>query len=152
MSGTLLAVTGTAGLVVASWALAAEQMAPPKSDLPKSPEQYITITSTKPPVVQRPHIDQSQPQPDPQTFYTAEMRQAGLEGNVVVDVFVLADGTAGVMKINKSSGQEPLDNAAKAVVERMRFVPGTLNGTPSPMWAHLAFGFKLEEPSSEAPK
>lgn len=151
MSGRLLAAMGTAGLVVASWTLAAEETMQPKSDLPKSPEQYITITSTKPPVVQQPRIDRTQQQPDPNDFYTAEMRQAYLEGNVVVDVLVLADGTPGELKINQSSGREPLDNAAKAVVERMRFVPGALNGTPSPMWAHLAFGFKLDERKPEEP-
>lgn len=76
MSGRLIAAMGIASLVIASWALAAEEMTPPKSDLPTSPER----------------------------------------------------------------------------VERMRFVPGTLNCTPSPMWAHLAFGFRLDEPAAAPPK
>ena len=127
--------------------VADEPTLPPNGDIPGSPGQYttITMTSTKAPVIVRPRVDPSQPQPNPQDFYSPELRREGLEGTAVVDVFVLADGTAGEMRIKQSSGAEGLDDAAKAVVQRMRFVAGTLNGAPSPMWARYAIGFKLEE-------
>jgi TonB family protein len=151
-----VAAAGTAGLFIASWALASDEATQPKSDLPKSPEQYITTVSNKPPVVQSPHVDPAQRQPNEQDFYAPELRRAGLEGKAIVDVFVLADGTAGKLRIHHSSGATPLDAAAEALVAQMRFVPGTLNGTPSPMWARFAIGFKLdreepEEPSAAAP-
>lgn len=92
--------------LIAVPALAGESSPPPKSDLPKSPEQYITITSTKPPIVVRPRVDASQEQPNPQDFYTPELQRGGLEGTALVDVFVLADGTAGEMRIKQSSGAE----------------------------------------------
>lgn len=137
-------VASTLALIAAVPALAGESSPPAKSDLPKSPEQYITITSTKPPIVVRPRVDASQEQPNPQDFYTPELQRGGLEGTALVDVFVLADGTAGEMRIKQSSGAEALDDAAKAAVERMRFVPGTLDGNPSPMWARYAITFKVD--------
>ena len=156
MHSLTLAAAGAAGLLVAISALAADEATQPKSDVPKSPEQSTTIVGDKPPVVQSPHVDPAQQQPNEQDFYAPELRRAGLEGEAIVDVFVLADGSAGELRVHQSSGAAPLDAAAEALVAQMRFVPGTLNGTPSPMWARFAIGFKLdreepEEPSAAAP-
>ena len=150
---SILTAAGTAGLLVATWALAADETTPPKGDLPKSPEEYnIQIVSSKPPVVQQPSVDSTQQQPNLQDFYTSDLKRAGLQGTAVVEVFVLADGTAGVMRINQSTGAAQLDDAAKAAVEQMRFVPGTIDGQPNPMWARFAISFKLDPEEPEAPE
>ena len=141
---------GTFSLFVAAWALAADEPTPPKSEPPpNTPERtYIQTVTNKPPVVQHPRIDPAQPEPDMQALYPQDLKDAGVEGTAVVAVRVLEDGSVDHVKIHQSSGVEELDSAARTGVGQMRFRPGTINGTPNPMWTYLRIGFKLqpEEP------
>lgn len=95
--------------------------------------------------MQRPRIDRAQPQPDPQDFYTQELKDAGLEGAAVIRAFVMEDGSILDVAVHKSSGTPQIDDAAKSAVQQMHFVAGTINGKPNPMWAYLQIKFRLED-------
>lgn len=55
--------------------------------------------------------------------YPKAARQAGIEGTVVLRVQILANGRTGSISISQSSGDESLDYAAIAAVEKWRFIP-----------------------------
>lgn len=61
---------------------------------------------------------------NPRPPYPMVAKKMGYQGTVVLDVEVLADGTAGEVTLHKSSGYKVLDNAALAVVKTWRFTPG----------------------------
>ena len=63
--------------------------------------------------------------------YPMAARQLGLEGEVLLRVFVATDGRPTNVVILKSSGHPMLDeSAAQTVRTRWRFIPATRNGVP----------------------
>jgi protein TonB len=60
---------------------------------------------------------------NPEPKYPSISRRTGEEGKVMLKVRVTADGLAAAVTIDKSSGYERLDEAARDVVTRWRFVP-----------------------------
>lgn len=58
-------------------------------------------------------------------------RRAGLAKGeartAVVNVEVRADGTVGYIELSRSSGRQPIDEAAIAYARRLRWIPGTSN-------------------------
>jgi protein TonB len=49
--------------------------------------------------------------------YPEEAKRRGIQGNLVLDVSVRADGTLGSMAVRRSSGHKLLDDAALRIVE-----------------------------------
>ena len=60
---------------------------------------------------------------NPRPPYPMVARRMGYHGKVVLDVEVLAEGRAGDVKVQQSSGHEILDNAALQTVKTWHFTP-----------------------------
>ncbi|MFN4324455.1 MAG: energy transducer TonB [Azonexus sp.] len=60
---------------------------------------------------------------NPRPNYPALSRRLGEEGKVLLKVRVTAEGTAAAVELEKSSGFDRLDTAARETVARWRFVP-----------------------------
>jgi protein TonB len=71
---------------------------------------------------------------NPKPPYPRMSTTMGEQGNVMVRVFVGADGFPKDVELQKSSGFERLDQAALTAVKQWRFVPGTRDGVPVAMW------------------
>lgn len=68
-----------------------------------------------------------------------------VEGNVVVGVFVSADGTAEEVRLLESSGNDDLDNAALEFAKGVKFEPALLDEEPVGAWTKLVMRYKLSE-------
>ena len=72
--------------------------------------------------------------------------RAGNEGNVQIEVYVLADGRVGDARVLRSSGFPRLDQAALDEAKRKwRLQPATRNGVAFAQWSPLRVVFKLED-------
>lgn len=116
-----------------------------------------TVTSERPPAVVPPVMAPPAPVAVPGTkpkldlkksrasddYYPAASNRADETGSVQVRCFLKIDGRCSESSIVKSSGFERLDAAAlKYANEGIRFVPGTTNGKPEPMWYEFLVTFK----------
>jgi TonB family protein len=75
--------------------------------------------------------------------YTDEARAAKLEGTVQLTLVVGVDQRAHDIKVTKSLNTG-LDANAIAAIKAWRFQPGTKNGKPVPVLAHLEVNFRLQ--------
>ena len=66
------------------------------------------------------------------------------EGRVVLGFLVGTDGRVIDSRIDKSSGYNDLDKAARQAVSLCRFKPGTVDGVPQEGWASLQYVWTLE--------
>jgi protein TonB len=80
---------------------------------------------------------------NPAPMYPRLAWRRGLEGRVILDVYVDTDGSVIELKINRSSGHEILDGSAAEEVHTWLFQPGTVNGTPTPMWVQVPITYRL---------
>ena len=88
-----------------------------------------------------PRLDPQQSREPP---YPAASRRLGEQGSAVLQVLVGPDGRVSEAKLLQSSGYDRLDQAALAGIKQYyRFVPGTLDGKPQPMWFTFRFTWKL---------
>ncbi|MBC8122193.1 MAG: energy transducer TonB [Gemmatimonadaceae bacterium] len=69
--------------------------------------------------------------------------QNSWQGKVVMNTFVLADGTVSEVKLLKSSGHAELDGAAIAAMKRMRFVPALQGDEALATWVRVPVTFTL---------
>jgi len=77
--------------------------------------------------------------------YTQEAKDAGIQGTVVLDADVLADGTVGDVKVKKSlDTRHGLDQQAVAAVKQWTFEPGTKDGKPVPVRVDIEITFTLK--------
>lgn len=74
--------------------------------------------------------------------YTEEARRLGVEGDVVLEIVVRADGTVGNVTILRSLGSG-LDRRAIDAVRQWRFSPARRFGTPVDVLVEVAVEFKL---------
>ena len=81
---------------------------------------------------------------NPKPAYPKLSRRLNEQGQVVLRVYVSADGSAQQVEIKTSSGYDRLDQEALRTVLRWRFVPGQHLGTPQAMWFNLPVNFVLE--------
>jgi protein TonB len=76
--------------------------------------------------------------------YPAVSKRLGEQGRVVVNVYVLADGRVGDVRVLKSSGYERLDAAALVHVRRnWRFTPARADGEAVAAWGAFGVTFEL---------
>jgi TonB family protein len=80
-----------------------------------------------------------------QPVYPPASQRLGEHGTVVLNLFVLEDGSVADARIHESSGYPDLDYAALYETYRWRLDPGTVDGTPARMWGRIAVTFKLTE-------
>jgi protein TonB len=81
---------------------------------------------------------------NPPPRYPADARRNGTEGTVTLRVWVAADGTAGRVELDRSSGSRSLDDAATSTVKTWRFVPAHRNGEPVEAWVTVPLVFRLD--------
>jgi len=81
---------------------------------------------------------------NPKPAYPRMSRRLNEQGQVVIRVFVAADGSPQQGEVKTSSGYDRLDQEALRTVLRWRFVPGQRLGTPEAMWFNVPVNFVLE--------
>jgi periplasmic protein TonB len=74
--------------------------------------------------------------------YTQEARRRGVEGDVVLEVIVRADGSVGQVRLLQGLGAG-LDQRAVDAVRQWRFSPAHRHGTPVDVVVEIAVEFKL---------
>lgn len=82
---------------------------------------------------------------NPRPDYPRVARSRGWEGIVLFDVLVLEDGRVGQLEIISSSGYRSLDNAAKRVLRRWKFVPATTLGLAVESTVQVPIHFSLKK-------
>jgi protein TonB len=80
---------------------------------------------------------------NPMPSYPALARRRGIEGKVVLDVLVSADGHALTVDIARSSGSSLLDEAARETIRRWRFRPAMRGGEAIEARATVPVQFSL---------
>ncbi len=81
---------------------------------------------------------------NPPPAYPAMARRLNETGRVVMDVYILADGSVGQIKLKHSSGFARLDQAALAAVRQWRYVPARQGGTAIAYWYVQPLNFALD--------
>ena len=69
----------------------------------------------------------------------------GLQGKVVLNVEVLAEGLCGQANVHQSSGHEMLDNAALKTVKTWKFIPARQAGRAITKWFKVPIQFTLKD-------
>ena len=80
-----------------------------------------------------------------QPVYPPASQQLGEHGTVVLNLFVLEDGSVADARIHESSGYPDLDYAALYETYRWHLDPGTVDGVPQRMWGQFAVTYKLTD-------
>lgn len=80
---------------------------------------------------------------NPKPKYPLIARTRGHEGEVLLKVWVLEDGSVGELKLEKPSGYSVLDESALNSVRNWIFVPGKRNGIPIRSWVTIPIRFQL---------
>jgi len=80
----------------------------------------------------------------PRPVYPKPARRLGLEGQVLLGVWVTVNGEPDVIVVKKSSGYESLDDSAKAGVYKWRFDVHGGDGGQLGSWVDLPVTFRLE--------
>ncbi|MDP2197997.1 MAG: TonB family protein [Sulfurimicrobium sp.] len=81
---------------------------------------------------------------NPPPAYPLTARRRGIEGRVLVRAEVLADGSCNRVELKKTSGFDPLDQAALEAVKKWRFVPARKGSQSITAWVEVPIIFKLE--------
>jgi protein TonB len=74
--------------------------------------------------------------------YSEEARRRGVEGDVVLEVVVRADGNVGAVRVVRGLGAG-LDARAADAVRQWRFLPARRHGSPVDVLVEVAVEFKL---------
>lgn len=85
-----------------------------------------------------------QPIDIPVPKYPEMARNAGIEGQTVVEALVNTDGTVGEARVLKSSGNQSLDASAIEAAMRARFTPAKQRDKPVRVWVSIPFRFTLQ--------
>ncbi len=127
-------------------------------EAPPPPPKSTAITVPVTPVAPPPPVAPPAPAAEParvmpaldlkhseEPEYPAMSRRLGEQGTAVLQVLVGVDGRALDAKLLQSSGFDRLDRAALASVKAdYRFIAGTVDGKPQPMWFTFKFVWKLQ--------
>jgi len=79
-------------------------------------------------------------------IYPEFVKRMGIEGDVLLNVEVLSDGTVGDVEVMKSlmSGRGGLDEAAVNAVKQWKFIPAEYNGEPVSVRITIPVTFTLD--------
>jgi len=135
----------------------------PEGDAPNveaTPEPTATAEIVAPPPVATVQVAPAPPPPppppviearegvharsNPQPAYPHVAQREGWEGTVLLRIFVLPDGHAGSVVVQKSSGHGVLDDAAVEAAKAGLYEPATQGGRPVAGWATRRFTFNLQ--------
>jgi len=76
--------------------------------------------------------------------YPSASRRMEEEGTVTLRFLIGTDGRVLQADIEKSSGFNRLDEAARNALSRCQFRPGTVDGKPEQSWASIRYTWRLE--------
>ena len=82
---------------------------------------------------------------NPAPVYPAMSRRLQESGRVVLEVYILANGQVGEVKLRQSSGYKRLDDAAVQAVRNWRYVPARRGDEAIPFWYVQALSFSLTD-------
>lgn len=111
---------------------AIQQTQSPAPEQEQKPVEHIVPRATPPRAIS----------PKPEPDYTDEARQAHIQGTVVLDVTIRADGTGKVNKVERGLGYG-LDEKAIEAFEKWRFEPGKVDGMPVAVQLQVTINFHL---------
>lgn len=122
-------------------------------EAPQSSQQVVPDETPAPAMETPPSPVQLDAEPDyradylnnPRPPYPLVARRMGYQGKVILNVEVLAEGRAGDVKLQTSSGYDILDKAALQTVKTWKFSPATRFGQPVTQWFLVPIKFSLEE-------
>jgi protein TonB len=134
---------------------------PPKTPPPKTPAPPLPApTSTAPAITQAPSPPAPSPAPAAPAIRTGAVIQAGAhcakpdypsasrrmeeEGTVTLKFLIGVDGKVIQADIEKTSGFNRLDEAARNALSKCQFRPGTVDGKPEQSWASIKYTWRLE--------
>ncbi|MBK8163256.1 MAG: energy transducer TonB [Gammaproteobacteria bacterium] len=120
--------------------LASEEVITQAAPAPAPPEEGEPEPEA--PRVIPPRIDASQLD-NPAPTYPARSRQLREQGRVLLDVYILPDGSVGEIRLRASSGFQRLDRSALETVKLWRYVPAMRGGQPIPYWYVQPINFLL---------
>src|SRR6185312_16847384 len=95
-----------------------------------------------------PHVDHNYATPQP--AYPTAAQSAGEQGDVVLSVYVGANGHARKLHLKKSSGFHDLDMAAAEGVLNWRYVPAMNGSDPYSDWLDVTIHYELPPPMQGA--
>jgi TonB family protein len=75
--------------------------------------------------------------------YPPDLRERGIEGDVVLEVEIDARGAVNGVVVAVGSGQEAFDRAARAAAERSQYEPAKKNGVPVAHSLRFTVRFRL---------
>jgi periplasmic protein TonB len=118
----------------------------PISKLPPPPSahsQNLSAAPTFTPFTVRPHLkNKAQVAKALQQFYPSLLRDAGISGTVNMWFFISKTGNVVKTQVNKSSGYQAFDQAAKKVAARMKFSPAMNRDKKVPVWVSIPIEFQ----------
>ena len=88
-----------------------------------------------------PHVDHNYAAPQP--AYPASAQSAGEQGDVVLSVYVGANGHAHKLRLKKSSGFHDLDMAAAEGVLNWHYIPAMSGGDAYSDWLDVTIHYEL---------
>lgn len=124
------------------------EQAPEPAPVIVAPAPPAPVAETHPrvepePVVEAPRFNAAYLN-NPPPAYPLAARRRGIEGRVLVRAEVLADGSCSRVELKKTSGFDPLDQAALEAVKKWRFVPAKKGSQSITAWVEVPITFKLE--------
>lgn len=152
-------------LVVLPPAEDAFTVTPPSVDLPAPPAPVLRPAIPRPADVTEPDwvppfiphdtpprlINTEQVVQILQERYPPDLMAEGVQGAVLLWVFVDSSGVPTKLQLRKSSGYDGLDQAAQSVGQEMRFRPAMNQDQPVGVWVAQQIRFELRfDPASEA--
>ena len=117
---------------------------PPVSPPPTATASAPVATSAAEPAVV-PASTRATSRRNPKPDYPTLAKRRGWEGQVLLEVEVLSDGTPGKIQVSRSSGRDVLDNAALKAVKRWLFEPARRGDSSIASTLTLSIVFKLEQ-------
>jgi protein TonB len=139
---------------------------PPPAPKPPPPPPQPTapvVTSPSPAAIQlpaAPPAPASPPAPAAPAVRTSAVIQAGAscakpdypsasrrleeEGTVTLKFLIGVDGRVMQAEVEKTSGFQRLDEAARNALSKCQFKPGTVDGKPEQSWASIRYTWRLE--------
>jgi protein TonB len=77
--------------------------------------------------------------------YPPLSRRLGEQGRVLLNLYILADGSLGQVVLKQSSGYRRLDDAAITAVKAWKFIPAHQNGAVVAAWYLQNVAFSLRD-------
>jgi protein TonB len=123
--------------------VAPEAPAPAVSVAPQPPAPPVAEIAPAPPIVTVARFDADYLS-NPKPIYPVASRRLSEEGKVMLRVKVSPGGTALSVDVKQSCGFPRLDEAAKAAVERWKFVPARRGDEAIESWVSVPVVFSLQ--------